>query len=423
VVFEDAGWKPLYPLSLLRPVFDLRVGVTTLGRRLMAQMAARKLPRTILICREYLKPSLSRAYPGVPVNEIPAAGDLLFLNGAMLLFKGELERLLKQAHESPLLESGGRLVAGRVSGEDGRRLLKWLAEGHERGVSSAWPRGLKPVPVREPVRFIGRPWDLINWNEATLIDDFTITKHGREPALPATAPGAHLVKKMRILSRPGARVMSGAVLDASSGPIILGEGARIMPNAVILGPAYIGPGTLIKAGSKIYGGTSIGPVCKVGGEVEESILHGYANKQHEGFLGHSYLCEWTNIGAGTDTSDLKNNYGTVRVWTEEGPMDSGQRFIGLMMGDHSKCGIGTTFNTGTLVGASANIFGAGYPPKHVPSFTWGGAEGLSDYDIGKALATAAVVMGRRNKPFEVVDEALLRIVYERTAEHRQSPKA
>lgn len=415
VLFEDHAWEQLYPFSLLHAVFDLRVGVTTLGQRLMAQMRARRVARVGLICREPLAAVTRRAFPREAVNQIPADGELLFLNGGTLFYKGELERLLRQLEAAPLLESEGRLVAARTGGEDGRRLLQWLSAGLATGAAQAWPRGLRPAPVQEPVRFMRRPWELVAANEATLIDDFAITGRGREPRLPTLMAGAHLVKKNRILSRPGARVMTGAVLDASTGPIILGEGARIMPNAVILGPAYIGPQTIVKVGAKIYGGTSIGPVCKVGGEVEGSILHGYANKQHEGFLGHSYLGEWTNIGAGTDTSDLKNNYGNVRAWTPTGDMDTGLKFVGLFLGDHSKCGIGTMFNTGTVVGVSSNVFGAGYPPKHIPSFSWGGAEGLTDYAIDKALEVAALVTARRNRLFEAIDEALFRWV------HRQRP--
>lgn len=431
MLFEDAGWWRHYPLALTRPVFELRVGVTSLGRRLLAQMAARKYTRAVLLCREYLASVTRRAFPALSVNELPVDGELLFLNGGTLFFKGELERLLKQLETTPVLHSGGRLVAARLPATEGRRLLKWLALGLDAvGGVPGCPRELRGQPTKEPVRFIDRPWDLVHQNEPTLMDDFSITSSGfmrggglagkgQASALPAVAPGAHLVKKNRILARPGARVMTGAVLDASSGPIILGENARIMPNAVVMGPAYIGPNSLIKIGAKIYGGTSIGPVCKVGGEVEGSILHGYANKQHEGFLGHSYLGEWTNLGAGTDTSDLKNNYGTVRVWTEEGLIDSGQRFVGLCMGDHSKCGIGTMFNTGTMVGVSANVFGAGYPPKQIPSYSWGGAAGLEGYALEKALAVAGIVMGRRNRPFEAADEAVLRHVYQVTERHRQ----
>ncbi len=418
VLFEDAAWRKLYPLALTRPAFDLRIGVTTLGRRLTAQTAALKRDRPAFVTRDWLRPTVERAFPGVPVNAIGSGDDILFLNGCALFYKGELDRLLRQLNDAPVLESGGRIVAARLSQGLARRFLAWLEESLKTGGVPPWPKGIAPKPVREAVRLVGRPWDLVHWNEATLMDDFALTRKGKEPQLPVAAPGAHLVRKVRILSRKGARVDAGAVLDASGGPIILGEGARVMPNAVIMGPAYIGTNSLIKIGAKIYGGTSIGAWCKVGGEVEGSILHGYGNKQHDGFLGHSYLGEWTNIGAGTDTSDLKNNYGNVRLWTEDGMVDSGHRFAGLFMGDHSKCGIGTMFNTGTVVGVCANVFGAGYPPKHVPSFAWGGAAELVEHDPDRAMATAFVVTGRRNRMFEAIDEALLRTVHERTRPHR-----
>ncbi|MFQ5631881.1 MAG: glucose-1-phosphate thymidylyltransferase, partial [bacterium] len=169
----------------------------------------------------------------------------------------------------------------------------------------------------------------------------------------------------------------------------------------------------IKIGAKIYGGTTIGAVCKVGGEVEGSILHGYANKQHEGFLGHAYLGEWTNLGADTNNSDLKNNYKSVRVNVNGEIVDSGSTFVGLFMGDHSKSGINTMFNTGTVVGVSCNVFGSGYPKKYIPSFTWGGVDADEKYDLEKALETARAVMSRRNKQMTPAQEALLRRIYEK----------
>lgn len=402
-------------------MYDLRVGVTTLGRRLIAQMAARKMARVAFVCRPWLVPQVERAFPGAAVNDLPVTDDLLFLNGSALFFKGELERFLRQVNEHPALQSGGRLVAARVRGEDGAKVVAALkatwgkGPPEESGGPPSWPRGFKPKETAEPVRFMTRPWDLVHANEATLNDDFAITRPGKEPVLPSLSPGALLVKKARILSRPGSRLMPGAILDASTGPIILGEGVRVLHQAVILGPAYIGPHSLIKVGARIYGGTSIGPSCKVGGEVEGSIIHGHANKQHDGFLGHSYLAEWTNIGAGTDTSDLKNNYGRVRAFAPGGEVDTGLIFAGLIMGDHSKCGIGTMFNTGSVVGVMANIFGAGFQPKHVPSFSWGGAGGLKSYDLEKALAVAALVTARRNRTFEPIDEALFRHLYKAAA--------
>ena len=164
-------------------------------------------------------------------------------------------------------------------------------------------------------------------------------------------------------------------------------------------------------GAKIEGPVSIGPTCKVGGEVEGSILQGFANKQHDGYLGHAYLGAWTNLGAATNNSDLKNNYSTVRVWTPQGEIDTGSRFVGLFMGDHSKSAIGTLFNTGTVVGFSCNVFGAGFPPKHLPSFTWGGVSGAQPYEVEKALEVARAVMGRRQVVMEPADEVLFRAIH------------
>ena len=171
-------------------------------------------------------------------------------------------------------------------------------------------------------------------------------------------------------------------------------------------------------GARIYGETSIGPGCKIGGEIAETIVHGFSNKQHEGFVGHSYLGEWVNLGAGTDTSDLKNNYSTVRVRLHREIVDSGEMFVGLFMGDHSKCGIGTTFNTGTVVGTCCNIFGSDYPPKYIPSFLWGGSAGFEEHDPDRALETARRAMRRRGREPGAELEAVLRKVYEITSDSR-----
>jgi UDP-N-acetylglucosamine diphosphorylase/glucosamine-1-phosphate N-acetyltransferase len=215
------------------------------------------------------------------------------------------------------------------------------------------------------------------------------------------------------------RVSPGVVIDATKGPVSIADEVVIMPNASLEGPLHIGRGSRIKMGAKVYGGTTIGPFSKVGGEVAETIVHGYSNKQHEGFLGHSYLCEWTNIGAGTETSDLKNNYSPVRVAVGGEPVDSGELFVGVFMGDHSKTGIGTVFNTGTVVGVCCNVFGADYPPKYVPSFTWGGTAGFEEHDLNKAIETAARVAARRGQTFDSGAEAVLRKVFELTRDERR----
>ncbi|MBI4531482.1 MAG: hypothetical protein HY709_08145, partial [Candidatus Latescibacteria bacterium] len=231
--------------------------------------------------------------------------------------------------------------------------------------------------------------------------------------------GAYLLDSSNIYIAPGATVKPGVVLDAEGGPIFIDQGARIFPNATIEGPAYIGRKTQIKIGAKIYEGTTVGEVCKVGGEVEGSIIHGYSNKQHDGFLGHAYLGMWVNLGADTNNSDLKNNYSSVRVMIDGEEIDTGSMFVGLTMGDHSKSGINTMFNTGTVVGAVCNVFGAGFPPKEIPSFTWGGADGLTIYDPHRAIEVCRRVMARRDVPLTDVDAQFLQRLFELTAKDRE----
>ena len=207
--------------------------------------------------------------------------------------------------------------------------------------------------------------------------------------------------------------MAHSVLDATEGPVYISKGVKIYPHTYVRGPVYIGEDSII-LGGKIRGGTSIGPKCKVHGEIAETIIHGYSNKAHDGFIGHSYICEWVNVGAGTITSDLKNTYGHVKVWIEGEMVDSGQMFIGSFIGDHSKIGIGTRLNTGTVIGVASNVFGNGFPPKYVPSFSWGGSESLSENKLDKVIQTAKIVMSRRDIEMAETDEMLLRKIFEMT---------
>ena len=241
---------------------------------------------------------------------------------------------------------------------------------------------------------INYPWNLVANNGNEIISDFNLlTSENKGLKIRGKVyPGVHLLNEANIFIDEGAKIKPGVVLDAESGPIYIGKEAKIFPNAVIEGPAFIGNKTAIKIGAKIYENTSIGEVCKVGGEVEESIIHSYSNKQHDGFLGHAYLGMWVNLGADTNNSDLKNNYGSVKVIINGQQVDSGSMFVGLTMGDHSKSAINTMFNTGTVVGVSSNVFGSGFPPKYVPSFSWGGSDNLSTYNIDKALKILVIVV-------------------------------
>mgnify|MGYP001194768659 CR=1 FL=1 len=209
-------------------------------------------------------------------------------------------------------------------------------------------------------------------------------------------------------------------LNDEDGPIVIEEDVTIMEGVMIKGPVHICKGSVIKMGAKIYGPTLIGPYCKIGGEVSNSIFLGYSNKAHEGFLGHSIIGEWCNIGAGTSNSNLKNNYDTVKIWDYESKkfLDSMKQFLGLYMGDHSKCAINTSFNTGTIIGINCNIFGTGFPRNYIPSFSWGGPSGYKEYNIDKAIETAKIVMKRRNIEMSAEYEKMLRKVFNMTVSFR-----
>jgi UDP-N-acetylglucosamine diphosphorylase/glucosamine-1-phosphate N-acetyltransferase len=270
-------------------------------------------------------------------------------------------------------------------------------------------------------KMIRYPWDLIGYLKKELTADLLWMK--KEWAVQKDRrmihPGAYLIDEDNIFIGEGSTLKPGCVLDAEEGPIVIGRGVTVMPQSTIIGPVYIADGSVVKVGAKIYEGTSIGPVCKIGGEIEGSIIHGYSNKQHDGFLGHSYLCAWVNLGAGTTNSDLKNNYGPVRIQLGNQFIDTGLQFVGSFIGDHSKTAINSTLNTGTVIGVCSNIFGSGFPPKCVPSFSWGAAgETLTTYTIEHALDVAKRVMERRKVQLLDSEQQLFRDIFALTQPER-----
>ncbi|NUO80284.1 GlmU family protein [candidate division KSB1 bacterium] len=401
-LFEDERSAQFYPLSLTRPVFDLRCGMTSLREKI-----ARQFPQTqlFLFCREYLADSMREANPECRVNELPKEPSW-FVNGGFL-FSASLPRNLQK---ELLCKHNGKTVAAFIKPErlaivdQSLKLPESLSGIAEHEVEGTW---------------LNYPWDLVHANAKAIARDFAFYKRGGQ-SLGKIYPNVTLLDEQNIFIAPSAKVKPGVVLDAEEGPIYIDEGATIMANASLQGPVYVGKNSTIKMGAKIYEGTSIGEVCKVGGEVEESIIHGYSNKQHEGFLGHAYLGEWVNLGADTNNSDLKNNYGTVKVYINGQSVDSGSLFVGLFMGDHAKTGINTMFNTGTVVGVMSNVFGPGYPSKAMPSFAWGGVPALETYALEKALATARRVMARRKRELTEAQEKVLRHVFAMTEAERQS---
>ena len=222
-----------------------------------------------------------------------------------------------------------------------------------------------------------------------------------------------------IFIEKGAKV-SCSILNAESGPIYIGKNAEVMEGSIIRGPFAMGESAVLKMGAKIYGATTLGPYCKVGGEVNNSVFFGYSSKAHDGFLGNSVIGEWCNLGADTNNSNLKNNYAHVKLWNYQAERfkNTELQFCGLIMGDHSKCGINTMFNTGTIVGVSANVFGSGFPRNFIPSFNWGGAAGFSVYKLPKAFEVAEKVFGRRKLSFDKVEQDILTQVYNMTKRYR-----
>ena len=414
IVFEDAGWRRLYPITLSRATFDCRVGVTTLGKRLTAQLARHDMKRVDFLCRPLLGPVVEREYPGHSVNR-EVDGDVYFLNGRLIALGDGLDDLLALLDKAVAVQSHGELVGARLSGKAAVEYFESLASHLEAGTPAPLPGDHTVASLPASLRLARYLWDLVALHGDVIQDDFAWMDHPHLHAELDVAPGAHVIHRDRIRSRERVRLEAGAVLDATHGPIFLGEDVHLQQNAVVLGPAAIGPHSVIRVGAKIEGPVSFGPVCKVGGEVEGSILQGYANKQHDGYLGHAYLGSWVNLGAMTTNSDLKNNYSTVRVWTPEGEVDTGQQFVGAFIGDHSKTAIGTLLNTGTVIGFSCNVAGQGFPPKHVPSFTWIGPQKTEAYDLEKALGVARVVMQRRRVAIEPADEVLFREIHAKGA--------
>jgi UDP-N-acetylglucosamine diphosphorylase/glucosamine-1-phosphate N-acetyltransferase len=265
---------------------------------------------------------------------------------------------------------------------------------------------------------IENTWDIFAKNDAAIREDFELLTEDRfSQPIPKSI---NVIAPENIFIEEGAK-LEFVTLNASTGPIYIGKNAEIMEGSVIRGPFALCEEAQVKLGTKVYGATTVGPHCRIGGEVNNSVLFGYSNKGHDGFLGNSVLGEWCNIGADSNNSNLKNNYEEVRLWSyeTEGFAKTGLQFCGLMMGDHSKCGINTMFNTGTVVGVSTNIFGSGFPRNFVPSFSWGGASGFTTYITKKAFDTAKIVMSRRHVEFTEEDTKILEHVFEETKKYRK----
>lgn len=412
MVFEDAGYSNLQPLSYTRPVYDLKCGATSLLDKILRAYGVKGC---CVHTRGYLTALVALQKPGMNVNKT-CDDDVLLVNGRILADADLAKKIPMDGPETLFTNADGTMVAARISKAKAKELF---ASSPDTLCGKCVGAGLPTQTVE--VELINFPWDLVHKNGKAIAADFkAMAKPGVLEG--KVYDGVHILAKENVYIAPGATVKPGVVLDAEEGPIFIDADAKIFPNAVIEGPTYIGKKTAIKIGAKIYEGTSIGEVCKVGGEVEESIIHSYSNKQHEGFLGHAYLGMWVNLGADTNNSDLKNDYGNVKVMVNGKEVNSGSMFVGSTIGDHTKTGINSMLNTGTVLGVGCNIYGAGLPPKYVPSFCWGGADGLVEYRVDKFLQVAERVIARRKLELSDVEKAMLTKVFELTANEREALK-
>jgi UDP-N-acetylglucosamine diphosphorylase/glucosamine-1-phosphate N-acetyltransferase len=413
VLYEDRQWRALRPLTELLPVQALAFGASDLARRWLTHA---RLPLHAIEARAGAMAGWHDA-PQPHGSDASGAGgsasaaseaqtEAVVINAAALPGPWFAEALESRA---PSLWVGN----GRVAGA--RLPLSSLRGGLGRGEDfETVLLGLALPALNVDAEFITWPWDLVARNPSAIEQDLGSVRaevHGEVHRL------ACLEMPERIAIETGARVGAFAVLDARSGPIHVARGAVIEPHTLVKGPCVVGPGTQLLGG--VVGGTTFGPECRVAGEVEASVWQGYANKRHHGFVGHSVIGEWVNLGALTTTSDLKNNYGNVRVWVDGGEVDTGSPKVGAFVGAHVKTGIGSLLPTGAAIGVAANLFGGGrFAPKQVPAFAWWDGERMHEHELERCLATARVAASRRGRTLSPGAEAALRALHGSTARER-----
>ncbi len=383
-------WENLLPLTFSRPVCEIRTGILTVKEKWDKRLQS----KTSILTRSYLQTKFS----------LHIEDDNVLINGSVLP-EDSLVNEIGNLPAGTSLYAGDIFVAVRLDRDE--------AAGFEMG---KYRQGDRVTLSISPL-VITHPWDIFALNGQALEADFQLLTKNRVSAEPSRTN--MVLKPENVFIENDARI-EGAILNAETGPIYIGEHAEIMEGSMVRGPFALCEHATLKMGTKIYGPTTIGPFTSAGGEIKNSVIFGYSNKVHEGYLGNSVLGEWCNIGADSNNSNLKNNYAEVRLWNyrEEKFVSTGLQFCGLIMGDHSKCGINTMFNTGTVVGANANIYGAGFPRNFVPSFSWGGAAGFTTYQLHKAFEVAAEVMKRRDRHFDQTEKDILTAIFEMTEKYR-----
>ena len=386
ILFDGPHRNALLPFTFTRPVADIRVGILTIREKWEKYLGY----TTTTITEEYL----SDKWPMVEME------NNVMINASFL-------------PNDILVEMVKNLEVNQAIFQDEEVVAFFAKEGEEVDFDS-----FEVIEFTNECIKIENTWDIFQKNDVAIREDFELLTEDRY--------SQPIPKSVNVLSPENIFIEEGAklefvTLNASTGPIYIGKNAEIMEGSVIRGPFALCESGRVKLATKVYGATTVGPHSVIGGEVNNSVLFAYSNKGHDGFLGNAVLGEWCNIGADSNNSNLKNNYEEVKLWSYETEnfAKTGLQFCGLMMGDHSKCGINTMFNTGTVVGVSTNIFGAGFPRNFVPSFSWGGASGFTTYVTKKAFDTAKIVMARRNVEFSEEDAKILEHVFEETKKYRK----
>lgn len=376
VFFEDAEAAHLEPLTLTRPVHDLRLGLTTIREKWEGALGIRAGTGP-------LRPHLRGVFPVATKKQ--RTSPAVWINARYLPTPGLLAAIRRRA-EGCVRDGDAIIAAWSTAGET----VAWFDEGrpHPRGAG----RRVEPHDVQRLVH----PWHVTGLNPAAVVADAAACGWSPGPG-PRWSPSAVVDRPERLFMHPSAVVEPGAVVVCDEGPVLLDANARVMAGAILRGPVAVGAEATVRMGARIYGGTTIGPHCKVGGEVASTVFHSYSNKAHEGYVGNSVFGQWVNLGADTTASNLKMTYGTVKLldWPTGLEIDSGEQFVGTIMGDHCKTGINTMLNTGTVCGVGSVVVGAGFPAREIPSFKWAQPGALVDYRLDKALVDMERMMARR----------------------------
>lgn len=384
ILFDDSSRNNLLPLTLVRPIADIRIGILTIREKWEKYLGE----KTSTITESYL----AKKFP------IKEGKQNILINGSVCPTP-EMVKAVKSLKLNETLNTEEYIIAMNVGEEIS-------------GEPNFDPENSHDF-IEEHIK-LKYTYDVFSNNDKALRDDFKLITEGRKSA--KLSDSNNVIGGDDIFVEEGATV-EFATLNAKTGPIYIGKDSEIMENSVIRGPFALGEHAVVKMAAKIYGATTVGPYSKVGGELNNSVIFAHSNKAHDGFLGNSVIAEWCNLGSDTNTSNLKNTYEPVRLWNypQSSFVSTGLTFCGLIMGDYSKCGINTMFNTGTVVGVNCNIFGSGFQRNYIPSFRWGGTGRQSNYQIEKAFEVAKIVYGRRGKEFDKIEQDLLKAVFDLTA--------